>query len=82
VLTGQKLLYSMKRGRLLTKANRLSDKLKFSKTVIHQAIARFKTFGSCQDLNRTGRPKATSQRGNHMIRKMITRSPTTLSKKL
>jgi len=28
---------------------------------IHQAVARFKTFVSFQDLNRAGRPKVTSQ---------------------
>jgi len=34
---------------------RISEKLKFSKTAIHQAVAIFKTFGSFQDLSRTGR---------------------------
>jgi len=58
----------------------ISDKLKFSKTAIHQAVARFKRFGSFQDLSRTGRPKVASQRNDHMIKKMVVRSPPTSSK--
>ena len=58
----------------------LSEKLKFSKTAIHQAVARFKTFGSIQDLSRAGRSKATSPKDDHMMKKMVVRSPTTLSK--
>jgi len=41
--------------------NAISEKLKFSKTAIHQAVARFKTFVSFLDLNRSGRPKVASQ---------------------
>jgi len=58
----------------------LSEKQKFSKTAVHQAMARFKTFGSFQELSRAGRPKVTSQRDEHII-KMVERSPTTSSKK-
>jgi len=60
----------------------ISEKLKFSKTAIYQAVARFKMFGSFQDLSRAGRPKVTSPRDDHMIKKMGMRSPTTLSKKI
>jgi len=49
----------------------ISDTLKFIKTAIQQAVARFKTFGSFQDLSRTGRPKVTSQRDDHLIKKMV-----------
>jgi len=59
----------------------ISEKLKFSKTAIHQAVTRFKTFGSFQDSSRAGRPKVTNPRDDHRIKKMGVRSPTTLSKK-
>jgi len=35
-----------------------------------------------QDLSMDGRLKVTSQRDDHMIKKMVVRSPTTLSKKI
>jgi len=60
----------------------ISEKLKFSKTAIYQAVTRFKTLGGVQDLSRAGRPKVTSPRDDHMIKKMGVRSPTTLSKKI
>ena len=60
----------------------LFKKHKFSKTVIHQAVARFKMFGSFQDLSTAGRPKVTSQRDGHMIKKMVAFSLTTLSKNI
>jgi len=59
----------------------ISEKLKFSKTAIHQAVTRFKTFGSFQDLSRAGGPMVTNPRDDHRIKKMGVRSPTTLSKK-
>jgi len=60
----------------------ISDKLKFSKTLIHQAVARLKMFGSLQDLSRTGRPKVTSQRDDHIAKKMVVRLSSTFSKKI
>ena len=49
----------------------ISDKPKFSKTAIHQAVARFKTFGSFQDLSRNGRPKVTNRRNDQMIKNVV-----------
>jgi len=49
-------------------------KLKLSKTAIHKAVVRFKTFCGFQYLHRAGKPKVTSQRDDHMIMKMIVRS--------
>jgi len=60
----------------------ISEKVKFSKTAIHQAVVKFKTFGSFQDLRWADRFKVTSQRGQHMIKKMVVRSPTTSSKNI
>ena len=56
--------------------------LKFSKTEIHQAIVRLKTFGSFQDFHMAGRPKVTSQRDDYMIKRMVVCSSTTSSKKI
>jgi len=53
----------------------LFRELKFSKTAVDQAVNRFKTFGSFQDLIRAGRPKVTSQRYDHMMQKMVARLP-------
>jgi len=41
------------------------QKIKYSKTAIHQTVTRFKMFGSFQDLSRAGRLKVTSQRDDH-----------------
>ena len=60
----------------------ISKKLKFSETAIHQAIVKFRNFGSFQDLHTSGRPKVTSRRDEHLIKWMVVRSPTSLSKKI
>ena len=60
----------------------ISKKLKFSKTAIHQAIVKFQNFGSFQDLHRSERPRVTSQRDDHLIKRMVVPSPTTSSKKI
>jgi len=60
----------------------ISEKLKFSKTAIHQPVVKFKTYASFQDLSGGGRPKVTSQRDDHMTKKMVVCSPTTSSKKI
>jgi len=60
----------------------ISDKLKFSKTLIHQAVARLTMFDSFQDLSSTGRPKVTSQRDDHIAMKMIVRLSSTFNKKI
>ena len=39
-------------------------------------------FGSFQDLYRSGRPRVTYQTDDHLIKRMVVRSPTSSSKKL
>ena len=51
----------------------ISNKLKFSKTAIYQAMVKFRNFGSFQYLHRSGRPKLTSQRDDHLIKWMVVR---------
>ena len=48
----------------------ISKKLKFSKTAIHQVIAKFQNFGSFQDLHRSRRSRVTSQKNDHLIKRM------------
>ena len=60
----------------------ISKKLKFSKIAVHQANVKFRNFESFQDLHRSGRPKGTSQRDDHLIKWMVVRSPTSLNKKI
>jgi len=43
----------------------ISEKLKFSKTAIHQPVVKFKTYASFQDLSGGGRPKVTRKRWSH-----------------
>ena len=45
-------------------------KLKFSKTAIHQAIVRFLNFGRFQDLYGSGRPRVTSQKYDHLMKRI------------
>ena len=58
------------------------NRVKFSKTAVHQAIVKFRNCGSFQDLHRSGRPRVTSQRDDHLIKRMAVRSPTSSSKKI
>ena len=60
----------------------IPKKLKFSETAIHQAIVRFRNFGSFQDLYWSRRPRITFQKDNHVMKRMVVRSPTSSSKKL
>ena len=54
LLESQKLLHNMKSKRVYSE-RKIAEKLKLSKTAIHQAIVRFRKFESFQDLNRAGR---------------------------
>ena len=60
----------------------ISNRVKFCKTAVHQAIVKFRNCGSFQDLHRCGRPRVTSQRDDHLIKRMAVRSPTSSSKKI
>ena len=53
-----------------------------SKTAVHQAIMRFKNFGSYKDKKRSGRPSKTTPRDDHLIRRIVLKSPTASCKKI
>ena len=58
----------------------ISKKQKFSKTAIYQATARFRNFRSFLDLYRSGRSRIISQKNDHLMKRMVVRSPTSSSK--
>ena len=60
----------------------INKKLRFSKTAIHQAIVRFRNFGSFQDLYWSGRPRITSQKDDHLMKRMVVRSPKSSTKEM
>lgn len=71
-----------KRAKIVTLFNegyserQISVKVSCSKTAVHTAIVNFKTSGSFRDKKRCGRPRKTSLRDDHLIKRIATRSPT------
>ena len=53
-----------------------------SKTAVHQAIVKFKICGSYVDTKRSGRPRKTTPRDDHLIQRVAVRSPTSSCKKI
>ena len=51
---------------------KISKKLKFNKTAIHQATE----IWGAQDLHRSGKPRVTFQKDNNLSKRMVVRSPT------
>ena len=60
----------------------IGNKLKVSKTAVHNAIQKFKNEGTFADKKRTGRPKIFSPRDKRLMRKIVTRSPMTSGEKI
>ena len=54
---------------------KISAKLTVSKTAVHQLIKKFELFGSYMDLPRRGRPRKTTVRDDHVMKRIVTRSP-------
>lgn len=61
---------------------KISENLGVSKTAVHQAIVKFKNSGLYSDQKRSGRPRKTTLRDNHLIRRIAVRSPTSSCKKI
>ena len=57
----------------------ITKRISRSKTAVHQAIMRFKNFGSYKDKKRSGRPRNTTSR---VIRRIVVKSPTASCKKI
>ena len=74
----KKSLSEVQRGRIVALHNEglsereIAAKLKVSKTAVHQSI---KKYGSYKDLHRSGRPRKTTIRDDHLMKRIVTRSP-------
>ena len=81
IFSEKKPLSEVQRGQIVALHNkglseqRIAAKLKVSKTAVHQSIKKFKQYGSYKDLHRSGRPRKTTIRDDHLIKKIVTRSP-------
>ena len=53
----------------------ISEKLKFSKTAIHNAIVKFFNSGSYSDSKRSGRPRKMTPREDNAIKRIAVQSP-------
>ena len=69
-----------KRAKIVTLCNegyserQISVKVSCCKTAVHTAIVNFKTSGSFRDKKRCGRPRKTSLRDDHLIKRIATHS--------
>ena len=61
---------------------KLSAKCNVSKIAAHTAIVNWGLRGSCTDLKRSGRPKKTTVRDDHLMKRRVVRSPTSSIKKV
>ena len=60
----------------------IAVKIGFSKTAVHQAIAKYREDGVFTDKERTGRWGITTAREDHLIKGMVMRSLTSSMKKI
>ena len=60
----------------------ITKRISRSKTAVHQAIMRFKNFGSYKDKKRSGRSRKTTPRDDHLIRRIVVKSPTASCKNI
>ena len=81
-------LSSEKRAHIVTPSilnfsvREIARKVKVSKTAGHNAITKYQNEGIFTDRKRSGRPKVTSRREARLMHKVVTRSPTSSSKKI
>ena len=60
----------------------ITKRISRSKTAVRQAIMRFKNFGSYKDKKRSGRPHKTTPHDDHLIQRIVVKSPTASCKKI
>ena len=53
----------------------ISQKMKKSKTAVHNAMAKFRNTGTYTTAKKSGRPRKTTPRDDHAIRRIAVRSP-------
>ena len=77
----KKSLSEVQRGQIVAlhdeglSERKIAAKLKVSKTAVHQSIKKFKQYGSYKDLHRSGRPRKTTIRVDHLMKRIVARSP-------
>jgi len=77
----KKSLSEVQRGQIVAlhdeglSERKIAAKLKVSKTAVHQSIKKFKQYGSYKDLHRSGRARKTTIRDDHLMKRIVTRSP-------
>ena len=59
----------------------IEKKLKVSKTAVNNAIIKYQNEGTFKDRTRSGRPMVTSSREDRLMRKVVTRSSVSSSKR-
>ena len=57
-------------------------KMACSKTAVHTTINNFELYGNYSDKKKSGRPRKTSRRDDHMMKLTVSRSPTSSCKKM
>ena len=76
-------LSSEKRAQIVTLSNlnfsvgEIARKVKVIKTAAHNAITKYQNEGIFTDRKRSGRPKVTSRREDHLMHTVVTRTPCT-----
>ena len=60
----------------------ISQKLKKSKTAVHNAMAKFRNTGTYTTAKKSGRPRKTTPRDDHAIRRIAVRSPMSSASKI
>jgi len=60
----------------------ISERIKRSKNAVHNAIVKFNKAGTYSDAKRSGRPRKTTRRDDHIIRRTAVRSPMSSASKI
>ena len=60
----------------------ISAQMRYSKAAMHQGIAKFQQDRSHTKKKKTGRPRITTAREDHIMRRIVMRSPTSSMKKI
>ena len=60
----------------------ISQKMKKSKTAVHNAMAKFRNTGTYTTAKKSGRPRKTTPRDDHAIRRIAVRSPMSSASKI
>ena len=54
---------------ILISERSISERIKRSKNAVHNAVVKFKKTGTFSDAKRSGRPRKSTPRGDHIIRR-------------